>query len=123
MSTVHQGEQYITLDTKSAGFREIARTEIEVPVIVKKPVTTYVDEEVCRTVTIPTYRKDYSLFRVAPVKVDQIKHIVHEVTKCQTDFYDEEVAPQDIRYQRVYDYQEVPETSEQYVGGYYSRRR
>jgi hypothetical protein len=55
--------QYVALETRSSGFKEVARTEVEIPVIVKKPVTTYIDEEVCRTVTIPTYRKDYSLFR------------------------------------------------------------
>lgn len=53
------------------GFQEIARTEIDVPTIVKKPVTTYVDEEVCKTVSIPTYKKEFNLFRVAPIRINQ----------------------------------------------------
>lgn len=65
------------LEQASQGFQEIARTEIDVPVTVKKPVTTYVDEEVCKTISIPTYRKDFNLFRVAPVVIDQRPTEVH----------------------------------------------
>ena len=55
----------------SQGFQEIARTEVDVPVVVKKPVTTYVEVEECQTVTIPTLKKEFNLFRVAPVSIEQ----------------------------------------------------
>ena len=135
------------IETSVQGFTEIARTEVDVPFIVKKPVTTYVDEEECRTVTIPTYRKDYMLFRygfmfllflllyrVAPISIEQNKHLIHEVTKSSTDYYDEVIYPEDTRYNYIYgeflsnliyciDYQEVPETSEQFRGQYFGGRR
>ena len=135
------------IETSVQGFTEIARTEVDVPFIVKKPVTTYVDEEECRTVTIPTYRKDYMLFRygfmflsfllfyrVAPITIEQNKHLIHEVTKSSTDYYDEVIYPEDSRYNYIYgefinyfiycvDYQEVPETSEQFRGQYFGGRR
>lgn len=57
------------------GFQEIARTEIDVAVKVKKPVTTYVEVEECQTVSIPTLKREFDLFRVAPVKVTQKKTI------------------------------------------------
>lgn len=96
-----QDNEYCAIEPRVNGFREVARTEVDVPVMVKKPVTTYIEEEECRTVTIPTYRKDFNPFRVAPIKIQQNKHIVHEVTKCATDFIDEEISPRDARWAKI----------------------
>lgn len=72
-------EDQCPLEYITQGFQEIAKTEIEVPVTVKKPVTTYIDVEECKTVTIPTYKKEFNMFRVAPVVVKQkLKQNLHD---------------------------------------------
>ena len=70
------------------GFKEIARTDVEVSTTVKKPVVTYVEEEECKTITIPTFKKEFNMFRVAPVKIQQRTSqnngYYQESEKCET---------------------------------------
>lgn len=67
--TITGGNEACPLEYVNRGFKEIARTEVDVPVITQVPITTYVEEEVCQTVTIPTYMMEFNQFRVAPVKI------------------------------------------------------
>jgi len=68
------GDEDCPLEFITRGFQEIARTDVQVPIVVKKPVVIYIEEEECKNVTVPTFKKEFNMFRVAPITMVQTEN-------------------------------------------------